>query len=150
MERQFLFEVGGHLFAASVSGVREVLEPLDATVIPGAVTGVLGLINVRGDLVVAADMAALIDLPHGDDSEAALIVFEREGRRVALRVDRVIGLMAPSGVEPDVDPELLRALGAPELVGSVGRVDGRPYIELDMAAVFDRVLAEERAANIDR
>lgn len=141
-----MFEVGGHLFGAPVASVREVLEPVEATPIPGAVPAVLGLINLRGVLVVAAEMAAILGLPGAKTAEAALVVFERGGRRIALKVDRVAGMATPGDAEPDVDEDLLKVLGGGELATAVGRVEDRPYFQMDIDAVFERVLEHERSA----
>lgn len=144
--REFMFEVGDHLFATDVSCVREVLEPMGATPIPGAVAGVLGLINVRGELVVAGDMSRLFELPSANPVEKALVVFEREGRRMALVVDRVLGLEGAADAEPDIDAELLEALEARDLIAGVGQRLERPYYRLDLSAVFDRVLGDAEAS----
>lgn len=138
-----MFEVGDHLFATEVTAVQEVLEPTEATPIPGAVSGVLGLVNLRGTLVVAAELAALFGLPGGGGPDAALVVFEREGRRVALRVDRVIGIVSVGG-ELDVDGQLLDALGCRDVTVGVGQVDSRPYYRIDLGALFERVLERDR------
>jgi purine-binding chemotaxis protein CheW len=141
--RQLLFEVGEYLFAADAREVVEVLEPAQATPVPGAVAGVRGLINLRGTLLVAGEFARLLGLTASGGEETALVVFEHGDKRVALEVDRLVGMSALSAAELDVDGELLDALGAREVVRGVGRLGSRPYLQLDMAAVFARVLALE-------
>ena len=144
MRHRFMFEVGDHLFATDVRNVKEVLELADTTPIPGSVPGVLGLINVRGTMVVAADMATLLGLTSRGSPETALVLLEAGGRRVALRVDRVSGITGEAGPDLDVEGELLEALGVREVTLGVGRIGSRPYYELDVDAVFGRVLEPDR------
>jgi chemotaxis signal transduction protein len=154
--RQLLFEVGEHLFAAEAEEVCEVLEPTEATPIPGAVPGVHGLINLRGNLLVTGEFGRLLGLTTARGNDPALVVFEQGDRQVALEVDRVLA-MAPTPAsngkgDLDVGSELLDALGAGALVTGVGQFGPRPYFKLDMRAVFERVLEQvgegDRAATL--
>ena len=142
--RQLLFEVGDHLFAADAREVCEVLEPSQATPIPGAASGVRGLINLRGVLLVTGEFGTLLGLssPAASD-DPAWVVFEKGDQRVALEVDRVVGMAPSPDGELDVNSELLGALGAGEVVKGVGQFGPRPYFQLDMAAVFERVLEQD-------
>ena len=141
--RQLLFEVGDHLFAADASEVCEVLEPSPATPIPGAVSGVRGLINLRGNLLVTGEFGTLLGLESAASDDPAWVVFEKADQRVALEVDRVVGMAPSPEGELDVNSELLGALGAGEVVKGVGQFGPRPYFQLDMTAVFERVLEQD-------
>ena len=140
--RQLLFEVGKHVFAADIGTVREVVELSEATPVPGAAPGVLGLLNLRGTLTVAAELAALIGLAPGGSPEATVVVCEYQDRRIALRVGRVLGVAPYPENGLHIDTELLEALGASDYVTGVGEFGRRPYYHLDLAQVFDRVLAQ--------
>ncbi len=141
--RLLLFEVGDQLFSADARDLAGVLEPQEATPVPGAVPGISGLINLRGQLLVAGALAPVLGLTAVGSEEAALVVFEQDGRQVALEVDRVVGL-APYPVGGlDISGGLLEALGARELVKGVGQFGARPYYELDVSALFARVLEAE-------
>ncbi len=149
--RQLLFEVGEYMFSANARELRGVLEPLEATPVPGAASGISGLINLRGQLLVAGVLGPVLGLPARRSEEAALVVFEREGRRVALEVDRVLGMAPYPTGGPDVPEKLLEALGARDVVRGVGHLGARPYYELDVAALIDRVLEPAaRAAAVPR
>ena len=141
--RQLLFQVGEHLLAADARHVCEVREPTDATPVPGSVSGVRGLINLRGDLVVSGDLATLLGLASTRNEDTALVVFEEGDRRVALQVDRVVGIANESLENLDVKGELLGALGARDIVAGVGQYETRPYFQLDMKALFARVLEQD-------
>ncbi len=140
--RQILVEVGEILFAADARDVREVMEPTVATPVPGAVPGVLGLINRRGKVIVAGELGTVLGLSLQRGDEAALVVFAEGNRRIALEVDRVVGIAPYSTTGLDVESDLLDALGAREVVAGVGRFGLRPYFQLDVPALFARVLEQ--------
>jgi chemotaxis signal transduction protein len=136
-----VFEVGEHLLAVEAGRVLEVLEPLDATPIPGADPYVEGLVNLRGTLAVAANLAGLLGI--GEDAktaEPALVVLVRDSQRLALRVDRVVGVLPDAADALDIDSDVLEALGARELISGVGEMEGHPFAQLDLDAIFRRVL----------
>ena len=147
--RQLLFEVGPHFFAVEVRRIGEVIEPCPATPVPGAPAWILGLINVRGTLLTAVDLASLLEVESRRGDDAALIISVREERRIALLVDRVVRMLDWQG-GLDVGSDLLDALGAGELVGGVGEFMNRPFFPLDIDAIFDRVLGEVGAPMVER
>lgn len=140
--RQILFEVGPHLLAADASEICEVREPLAATRIPGAVPGVSGLVNLRGVLLVAGELATLLGFEPRRSEERALVVFEQGERRIALEVDRLVGVTETRPEQLDVNGDVLEALGARDVVAGVGRYGDRPYFQLELKALFSRVLAQ--------
>lgn len=146
--RQLLVEVGRCLFAADANEVREVMDLTAATPVPGAVEGVLGLLNRRGKVIVAGELSKFLGVDSQPGEESALVVFADGDRRIALRVDRVIGMAPYPESEDDVEGDLLEALGARELAVGVGRYGSRPYVRLDVPAIFARVL--DQAEDHDR
>jgi len=142
--RQLLFAVGDHLFAADAGAIREIVEPgLVPTPIPGAIPAVLGLINLRGTLMVAGNLAALLELTPRP-SDPVLVVLEHEARQVALEVDRVVDVTSQSRDEHDADDGLLEVLGGRSVVSGVGRFGKQPYYELDMGELFALVLEQRQ------
>ena len=100
--RQLLVEVGRCLFAADADEVREVIDPTEATPIPGAAAGVLGLLNRRGKVIVAGELGTFLGVDSEPGEESALVVFADGDRRIALMVDRVIGMAPYPEGEEDV------------------------------------------------
>ncbi len=145
VKRQLLFEVGPYLFSVEAQYVREVLEPCAVTPVPGAATPVVGLINIRGTLMIAARLAALLGVTPGVDEETALVTFEHGQRRLALLVDRAVGVAPHPTGGLDVDGEFLAALGLESVVLGVGggEFGTRPYYQLDVGVIFERVLGGE-------
>lgn len=66
------------LFALPAQAVREILDPIPVTRVPGAPSSTAGLVNVRGRIVPLMDLRITFDLataPLGPDSR--IVVLER-------------------------------------------------------------------------
>lgn len=55
--------LGGEFFAIEASAVREILDPVPVTDVPGARAFVSGVINVRGRIVPLADLRVQFEMP---------------------------------------------------------------------------------------
>jgi purine-binding chemotaxis protein CheW len=101
-----LFEVAGRTFAVEISRAREARIFDDYTVVPLAPPHVMGMTNLRGAIIPIVDLCVLLGLP-GRVGTVHVLVVEANGVRVAVAVDRVIGveslddLLEPA--EPIVD-----------------------------------------------
>jgi len=80
----------------SLGSVREVIRPGDITPVPGAPEDVLGIVNLRGQIVPVLDGRRRFGLDGGVDEggeeSRRVIVFDDNGSVVGMRID-VIGDM---------------------------------------------------------
>jgi purine-binding chemotaxis protein CheW len=140
--RLLLVRAADTLVAVEATAVREILSTPRATRIPGAPASVLGVINVRGELVTLVHGRRLLGR-EGDDQgpggETPLILLAWGGMAVAMAVDEVVDLVPAGDVEmtpreelPGIDPRLVRA---------VGLHGGRSFLVLDLDALFRPLLA---------
>lgn len=123
-------------WAVAESALREVAPWSPVTRIPGAPDSVLGLANLRGELLVVLDSRRLLGQPAAEPP-GALIVVDAGGRRVALGVDAVDDLhLIPMDALGLATPEP----GVPEgAVVSRGVAD-RPFLLVDVEALVAPVL----------
>ena len=63
------FSLGDQMVAIPTAFLREVLEPMPVTRVPGAGPLVPGVLNVRGSVVPLADLAIALNLPRGPESD---------------------------------------------------------------------------------
>jgi purine-binding chemotaxis protein CheW len=121
--------------------VVEVARMVATAPLPGAPPIVEGAIGYRGTVVPVLDLRRRLGLPaRGVDPADHLVVIRTDGRRVALRVDRALGLVS-------IDRASL--VPAERLARGVGRIAGA-WLSSDGALVVarpDRFLdeAEERS-----
>jgi purine-binding chemotaxis protein CheW len=137
-------EVRGQLFALDASVLREVVPARQATRIPGAPAVVKGLINLRGSLIVVADVALRLMGAESTQSpdEGSIVLVEVDGKNVGLAVQDVRDVVALE-VEP-IDGSTQAAmgpLGGGSLCLGVGRLENEIVIVLDVAALSRQVVA---------
>lgn len=110
------FELGGESYAIDVMAVSEVLRAGEITPVPGAPHGVLGIINLRGNVVTVLDTRTRFGLPPKDRDDASrVIICERDDQVVGLLVDRVAEVIDLDIAEIEPTP-------------SVGSGEGGEYI----------------------
>jgi purine-binding chemotaxis protein CheW len=127
--------VGTEHYALPVDRVLEVAELNDLTPVPGSPPEVIGVCNLRGQVVPVMDLARVLDLPQGDPDR--IVIAELGGRRAGLAVDVVI----------DVGelPEPSEQVDSPFMTGAV-LVDGVLVGILDADAVLSSVGPSEPSA----
>jgi purine-binding chemotaxis protein CheW len=116
-------------YALPVADVLEVAELGDVTPVPGADAAVVGVRNLRGQVLPVVDLQTVLGLPRAQAPERIVIV-EREGRVAGLAVEMVADVeRLPDASE---EPE------SPHLSGA-SLVDGALVGVVDVGAVLDAV-----------
>lgn len=118
-------------YGLAVDAVREVLPAAALTPVPEESPWVLGLLNLRGELLKVIDLRLRVGLPaHSLDPESHLVVVEHAGRRLVLLVDRVEGVHALSALTERQDAE-----SGARLVCGAGLYDSRPVLLINPGAL---------------
>lgn len=105
--RLLLFRLGDETYALGVEDVREIVSGFAVTRIPCVPAHVLGVINVRGEIVSVIDLAAVLHAQataarsvEGDDGSGIIVRFEDvTGMLVVDEIGDIIEVPA-SSVEP--------------------------------------------------
>jgi len=99
--RACVFALAGQPFAIDVTQVREVAIFEEWTTVPLAPQHLVGVANLRGEVVPIADARGVLELParRGARKLSTLIV-EAEGFEVALVIDGDVSLEAYGGILP--------------------------------------------------
>jgi purine-binding chemotaxis protein CheW len=145
-------ELQGESFAIETSHVREILDPVPITAVPGADPGVNGLINVRGRVVPLADLRLMFGMSQfaaGADSRIVVIEVEIDGdpTTVAIRADKVNAVTSLAANSLEETPRIgLR--WEPDYITCIGKRDGAFIAVLDMGRIFSRLMHHTRAALI--
>lgn len=117
---------GGEHYALPVGGVREIAELGQIRPVPGAPTAVLGVWNLRGDVMALLDMATLLGLE--PDAEPSRILVAEDGELRA-------GLAVESVLDVGTLPEALEPSDSAYLSGAV-LIERTPVGVIDLAAVL--------------
>jgi two-component system chemotaxis response regulator CheV len=118
--------VAAETYAIPVGNVREITPLGQLTAVPGAPPEVLGVRNLRGQILPVADLALVLGLPRAP-GPALLLVAEAGDRQAGLAVDEVCSVSELAGPAGPAGPGLLAgsALTDGDLIGFI-----------DMARVF--------------
>jgi twitching motility protein PilI len=108
------YRVGSRLFVSSIDEINELLAVPVLTPVPGTLPWLLGVANVRGNLVPVIDLGRFLFGTRTQPSERTrLLVVRQSGGSVALMVDEVFGQRTVDEqqrreAEPEDDPRLAR------------------------------------------
>lgn len=124
--------IAGEQYGLPVDGVLEVAELGDVTPVPGAPPSVLGVRNLRGQLITVVDLARLFGLQGGSPLER-IVITEEGDRRAGLAVEAILDVESVSQPTEAAESEYLRGavLSDGQLVGIV-----------DISAALDAVVRD--------
>jgi purine-binding chemotaxis protein CheW len=150
--RQYLtFQVAEGVYGLDILRVREIIEFVKPTLVPGAPPFLMGIINLRGTVVPVLDLALQLGLPRrpiGPESCIVVVESARETGGVTLTglvadsVNEVLDLPTES-LEP---PPAFGSAVRPEFLSALGKLEGSFVLLLNL----DHILAAESTAALDR
>jgi len=155
--RALTLRLQDELFAIEAESVREILDLVPITEVPGAPAFVGGLINVRGRVVPLADLRVMFDMdrpPPDQDTRIVVIETEVEGEPT------IVGILADKVHDvTDIDAAAIQdapRVGMrwrPEFVRGIGKRNGGFIVIPSLERIFatqgrrSAPLAEERAVS---
>ncbi|MCW8884886.1 MAG: chemotaxis protein CheW [Motiliproteus sp.] len=86
------FELAEELYGINVMQVMEVLRLTEIAPVPGSQNFILGIINLRGNVITVVDTRTLFGLPKAEETENSRIV-------VIELADQVVGMLVDSVAE---------------------------------------------------
>ncbi|WP_432473678.1 chemotaxis protein CheW [Amphritea sp. HPY] len=137
------FGVAGELYGIDVMQVKEVLRYTEITPVPGAAPGILGIINLRGNVVTVVSTRSLFKLPPNEiDTSTRIVVVEFDDQEVlGLLVDGVDEVLNLPQSEIDRAPGLMRDDATRQFVQGVCYRDEQLIILMDL----DKMLIDFRS-----
>jgi chemotaxis signal transduction protein len=119
--------VAAEAYAMPVENVLQVAELGDVTAVPGSRPEMLGVRNLRGQILPVVDLALLLGIPR-TAPPTRLLVAEAGGRQAGFAIDQVseVGDLEDPTEETDSDMLVGAALAGGDLIGVI-----------DVTRVFD-------------
>jgi len=149
------FGLDEELFAVEVNRVREILDPTRITKIPRAPEFMLGVINIRGNVIPVVDMHTKLGMQKTEtDSNSRIVVLEAEldGETATLgaladSVHEVTDIPTAS-IEP---PPKVGTRWKAEFIRGIGQLDDDFVILLDLDHIFstDELAYVQEAGSVD-
>lgn len=101
------FRLGDEIYGLNVMQIREVLRYTEITPVPGAPYFVLGIINLRGNVVTVIDTRKRFGLPRGDvNNNTRIMIVETQGLVIGLLVDSVAEVIYLRQSEIELTPNV--------------------------------------------
>ncbi len=133
------FRLEDESYGINVMHVQEVLRVTEIAPVPGAPPYVLGIINLRGNVVTVIDTRSRFGLPPGEIDEASrIVIIESEMQVVGILVDSVAEVVELSGSEIDSAPNVGNEESSKFIQGVATR-DNNLLIVVDL----NKLLSEE-------
>ncbi len=126
------FYIDDFFFGVEVEKVQEIVRYQEMTRVPLAPEVVRGLINLRGQIVVAIDLRRQLGLADRPDENKPMNVIVRTADGpVSLLVDDIGDVVEVDSEQFDSPPDTLEGV-ARELIRGVYKFDGRLLLVLDI------------------
>jgi purine-binding chemotaxis protein CheW len=138
-----VFSCDRRRFVVPLERVREILTPQPYTRLPGCGPEVCGLVGVRGRVITVLDLGVLLTShPAITGADHRILLVEQGERLVGAAVDEVVAV-AHAHTQPFLpgEPGLAGLQLRKEDVVGAGKVDGQPFVALNIDAILGRVLA---------
>ncbi len=105
--RWVTFRLADEVYGINVMQVQEILRMTEIAPVPGAPPAVLGIVNLRGNVVTVLDARELFGLPSGEVSDQSrIMIVESNKVIVGLFVDSVAEVVNIQTVEIDSPPNI--------------------------------------------
>jgi purine-binding chemotaxis protein CheW len=134
------FQLGDELFAFDVLRTNEVLEVSQITRIPGATDAMIGVINLRGNVVPVIDLRKKLNMPEKQYSvDTSIIIIDTEygGEKILLGVlvDAAKQVIMLDNTQLESPPKVGMNLNI-EYITAIGKHDNSFIILLNSDKIF--------------
>jgi len=126
------FKLQEETYGINVMQVQEVLRYTDIAPVPGAPLYVLGIINLRGNVVTVIDTRARFGLPPSEVTEnSRIVIIEADKQVIGILVDSVAEVVYLRASEIDTAPNVGTDESA-KFIQGVSNRDGELLILVDL------------------
>lgn len=139
------FRLGDEKYGINVMQVQEVLRVSEIAPVPGAPYYVLGIINLRGNVVTVIDTRNRFGLePRETDEQSRIVIIETEQHIIGIMVDSVAEVVELRASEIETAPNVGNEETSKYIQGVTGR-DNELLILVDL----NKFLSDEEKAELD-
>ena len=133
------FQLGDEMYGVNVLQVQEVLKYTEITPVPGATNYVVGIINLRGNVVTVIDTRIRFRLEVKDQDDLTRIIFvEVQGHIIGMLVDSVAEVVSMSRSDIETSPSIGSQEGeSAKYIQGVYSTENNILILVDVEKLFD-------------
>ncbi len=138
------FRLDQEVYGINVMQVQEVLRVSEIAPVPGSPSYVLGIVNLRGNVVTVIDTRKKFGLPPRDmDDATRIVITEVDGQVIGILVDAVAEVLDLRVSAIDTAPNVGNEESARYIQG-VASIEGELLILIDL----NRLLTEDELTDI--
>ncbi|MCX7994915.1 MAG: chemotaxis protein CheW [candidate division WOR-3 bacterium] len=135
MDTLIIFKIADELIGIDIKMVREVTELPPSVPVPKAPDFVLGLANIRGEVVPIISLRLRLGV--GGEEQSNMILVVEEGERIAgLRVDSLLGTKKIDERLINRNPELLSTRKEKDFFIGAYETEEKPVLILNLSRVL--------------
>lgn len=137
MEEQFvIFKLGEEEYGLDVLKVQEIIRPLKPVKLPNSSDYVLGIIDLREEIIPIIDLKQFLNLGSLEETEETrIIVLKQNDYALGILVDEVEEVLRIGQQKIKSSNELEHNFNK-EFINGIAKVEGRLIILLDLAVVI--------------
>ncbi|RKF19504.1 chemotaxis protein CheW [Alginatibacterium sediminis] len=133
------FQLEQETYGINVMQVQEVLRYTEIAPVPGAPSYVLGIINLRGNVVTVIDTRSRFGLPSAEITDnSRIVIIEAEKQVIGILVDSVAEVVYLRGSDIDMAPNVGTEESA-KFIQGVSNREGQLLILVDL----NRLLSDD-------
>lgn len=126
------FQLENETYGINVMQVQEVLRYTEIAPVPGAPEYVIGIINLRGNVVTVIDTRSRFGLPSAEETDnSRIVIIEAETQVIGILVDSVAEVVYLRSSEIDTAPNVGTEESA-KFIQGVSNRDGQLLILVDL------------------
>ena len=136
------FKLADEIYGVNVMQVQEVLRLSEIAPVPGAPKEVMGIINLRGNVVTVIDTRVKMGLETSPaDDHSRIVIIESSNKTFGLFVDNVTEVVYLAKSEMEAAPPV-GDKDAEQYISGVSNKTGNLIIFLDIEAIFESSKAQ--------
>lgn len=136
-EKYLVFQIGNESYAIPLLQVQEIRSFTPVTRVPNAPPYVLGVMNLRGNIIAVLDARTRFEIePQPDEENTVVVVVQVQGKTFGLRVDSVSDV-ADVPVDQIQPPPPVASDATQKFLSGLVQLGDRVLILLNLPEIFD-------------
>ncbi len=133
------FFIGEELYGVDIYKVREVIKLIDITSVPRSTEYVVGVINLRGQVIPVIDLRLRFSLELKKyDKQTRIIVSEVKGKTVGMIVDRMNKVERIPESKMKKETNVISSIDA-DFIDRIGKIGDNIMVVIDIDLLFGKV-----------
>jgi purine-binding chemotaxis protein CheW len=141
-----VFKIGSEEFAIDIALAKEIVEMRPITPIPETLDYVMGVMNLRGNLVPVLDLRKRLragaEPGHVPQPETRIIIAKMDGKQMGLVVDSASEVVRATDEMIEAPPHVITEIGA-DYISGILNIAGRFITVLDLSRALKGDITHE-------